>query len=185
MAEASKAVRKRAKRKLSLSKAQEATEDAEDRERLNAKTTAATKKLYLAKLKLNGGFITKTAEDIGISRRTAEKWRKSDADFNEQVLTILAIEREWVASKIRTQIDQGNFAAMKFYMNCKGGGVNVPEEWVERREITGSPDAPLRIEARIETVREETTDKALIAALAKAMQYVPDLFSDGETEGKD
>jgi hypothetical protein len=145
--------------------------------------TAANKEVYLKRLKDNMGLLTKTAMDLGIHRRTPEKWRVEDPEFNERVLTILCSQRDFVAGKLIENINNGSAVAQMFYLRCKGRGREVPDDWVERHEVAGAADAPLRIEASVEVVRDEVSDPALLKALSIAMKAAPELFPNTDKDG--
>lgn len=171
------AVRKRAKRKIA-----KPAKGEEEKEKLNLAQLRreAQKESYLEKLSDNLGFVTKTAKDVGVSRRTPERWRKEDPDFNEKFLSIQCEQREFVESKLMANINTGSVTAQMFYLRCKGRGGEVPTDWIERRELTGNPDAPLHVEASVEVVRDEVSDKGLLRALGVAMKAAPEFFSQDD-----
>ena len=182
---ASKAVRKR-KRRLTLSKAQSEKEALEQSKGLAQIRQATHKEVYLKQLDKNLGLYHKTARDLGICRRTPERWRKDDPEFNDACIKIQLSKLDMVEGHLIKNITEGNFHAQKFYLRCKGNLTpqgDTPTGWVERIEVAGVPDAPLGIVGSIEVVREAVTDTALSKALAKAMKATPDLFS-GKKKGK-
>ena len=67
----------------------------------------------------NNGNISKTCEDIGISRSTYYNWIKEE-DFKEQLNLIEDIKVDYVETKLFDLIDKGNVTAIIFYLNNKG-----------------------------------------------------------------
>lgn len=179
MAEASKAVRKRTKRKLSLSKAQAEREAEEENRTFRDRRIAADKKEYLRILKENMGLYARSAAKMGLCRKTPEVWRAKDPEFNEACIAIQREKVELVEGHLIANITNGNVQAQKFFLKCKGNYTrtgDVPEGWVERFEIGGTEGQPIAIDANIKMVREEMSDGALALAMVKAMKAVPQLF---------
>lgn len=158
--------------------------DGSNKEDLRIHKREKQKEAYLKRLQDNMGLITKTANDMGLSRRTPEKWRVEDEEFNERVLEILSLTRDWVEGKLIQNINAGNFQAQRFYLRCKGYTKEVPDTWIERNEIAGADDAPIKVNATLEDRRERISDPALLSAVAKAMEYAPEAFEDQEEQEK-
>lgn len=178
--------RKRARRLSSLNPEEEQKEDKKQTRAASQERMRVTKEAYLRQLKKNGGFITKSAVDIGVTPRTIERYRRDDPEFRDKVNTTLRLSRDWVEACIMKKIKSGHFPAMKFYMNCKGHGEIPPDDWVERKELVGNASAPLHVEGNIDVpaVRDEVSDKALANAMAKVMSLVPEVMEGDKEEEK-
>ena len=65
----------------------------------------AVKQSFLEALKVSKGVIQSACDAIGISRRTALRWRKADPDFNEEVDSIMKdYQFDFVESRLMEKI---------------------------------------------------------------------------------
>ena len=139
----------------------------------------AQKEAFLIRLAANYGIITISAKEVGLTNRTIERWRKADADFNEACIDELKHQRGLVEGKLLQKITEGDTAAIRFYLRCKGRNAShVPETWVESVMVQGDPDQPLHAKVAVDgEIRSSIQDSALTLALSKAMEATPELFS--------
>lgn len=97
----------------------------------------AVKQSFLEALKASKGVIQSACDAIGISRRTALRWRKADPDFNEEVGSIMKdYQFDFVESRLMEKIKGGDTAAIIFYLKTKGKNRGYSEKAV--------PDAPAK-----------------------------------------
>lgn len=97
----------------------------------------AVKQSFLEALKVSKGVIQSACDAIGISRRTALRWRKADPDFNEEVDSIMKdYQFDFVESRLMEKIKGGDTAAIIFYLKTKGKNRGYSEKAV--------PDAPAK-----------------------------------------
>ena len=150
--------------------------------KIDADRVAAEKGLFILKLKDRLGILMYAAEDIGRSRRTIERWRAADPQFNEAVHEVLAKQRAVVEQKLLEKVLEGDLNAIKFYLRCKGRERDVPEEWREMvgTQISGDADSPVHTHQQIsiKDQRDRMGDAALAGALKAAMEAVPELFEE-------
>lgn len=122
---------------------------------------------FLQSLDKNMGLLAVSARAVGITLRTVQRWRITDSDFNEKVHESLHYQRDWVAGKLIENINNGNVVAQKFYLQCKGYGREVPDDWVPRQELVGSEDQPLQHHIRIDrTMSDDALRNAVRDVLA-------------------
>lgn len=97
----------------------------------------AVKQSFLDALKVSKGVIQSACDAIGISRRTALRWRKADPDFNDEVDSIMKdYQFDFVESRLMEKIKGGDTAAIIFYLKTKGKNRGYSEKAV--------PDAPAK-----------------------------------------
>ena len=78
-----------------------------------------SQKRFVEKYFENNGNISKSCEDIGISRGTYYNWIK-ETEFKEQLNQLEDIKIDYVEEKLFQLIDNGNVTAIIFYLNNKG-----------------------------------------------------------------
>ncbi len=146
------------------------------------------KEEILSHLSRNGGIFIQASQEVGISRRTIDRWRKLDPEFNEAILEILSDQMAFVEGKLMQLINAGDFKAIRYYLNCKGrgGADQVEHKWIENPKSieahihAPTPLAPVSSD-NISEKREVFSESALMRAMAKASEHKPELFGkDGE-----
>lgn len=170
-----------------MSKEQEVEQGKKEKLTLAQARIVGDKERFLEVLAENMGILTLSASKIGKNRRTIERWRQADPEFNDAVCEQLRLQKDFVVGKFMQNITAGDTRAMIFYLRCKGNdGLNVPEGWQEKFTIQGNKEAPIEVHANVEVkeTREEVSDSALIKALGKAMKAMPEVFKeDDKKEG--
>lgn len=110
-----------------------------------------SKKVKLAEvltvLKRNGGRVTKTCQDLGISLKTYYKLKKANEEsFEEAFNQIELMENDFVYSKLLQMIAKGNTAATIFYLKSKMG-------WKESQDINIETNT-VNIKEAIEEIKQ-------------------------------
>lgn len=78
-----------------------------------------SQKRFIEKYFENNGNISKSCEEVGISRGTYYNWIK-EPEFKEHLNQMEDIKIDYVENKLFELIDKGNVTAIIFYLNNKG-----------------------------------------------------------------
>lgn len=110
------------------------------------------KKMFLEAYEESKGMTTTSCIRAGITRDTLLAWRKKDKDFDSKVIEIKDKWKEWVEGRLMTLIENGNTAAVMFFLKCKGG---YQEKQKVEIEQTGEIDIKAAIENIKKTLKED------------------------------
>ena len=110
------------------------------------------KKLFLEAYEESKGMTTTSCMRAGITRDTLLAWRQKDKDFDSKVIEIKDKWKEWVEGRLMTLIENGNTAAVMFFLKCKGG---YQEKQKVEIEQTGEIDIKAAIENIKKTLKED------------------------------
>jgi len=100
------------------------------------------KKMYVESLLKHMGVQTPALEEVKIDHLTIKKWREEDKDFDElcfQARYVIPID--FAESKLNKLIKDGDFRAIKYFLNCRGR----ERGWADRQEITQTITEPVKI----------------------------------------
>lgn len=89
---------------------------------------------YLEVLEKNMGLVSQACSKFGISRMTHYNWVKEYSGFKERVEAIEDNNIDFAEGKLMEQMNEGNIAAILFYLKCKA----KTRGYVERQEIKHS-----------------------------------------------
>jgi hypothetical protein len=121
-------------------------------------TKPTLKKAMLEALEKSLGVVTSAAKSVGINRSSHYEWIKSDSEYKKEVESIDNVSLDFAESQLFKQIQEGNTSATIFYLKTKG----KKRGYVERQEIAGVQDAPLKIDIKVlgneEPITEETDE---------------------------
>lgn len=67
-----------------------------------------------------GGFITQTAELLGVERHTVSRWRHNDVEIAEWFEEAVDNNLDIAETKLMENIKAGKEASVFFYLKCKG-----------------------------------------------------------------
>lgn len=117
----------------------------------------ALKQSFLEALKESEGVLQGACDAIGISRKTALRWRKADPDFNQDVVDIMKdYQIDLVESKLMERIKAGDTTAIIFYLKTKGKNRGYSEKAV--------PDEPVKtVPAEVRKEQAKATQKRIRA----------------------
>jgi len=110
------------------------------------------KKMFLEAYEESKGMTTTSCIRAGITRDTLLAWRQKDKDFDSKVIEIKDKWKEWVEGRLMTLIENGNTAAVMFFLKCKGG---YQEKQKVEIEQTGEIDIKAAIENIKKTLKED------------------------------
>lgn len=108
------------------------------------KRTELSKKAMLDAMVKSFGNVTQALKLAGIqSRTTYYEWLKEDPEFKNAIdnLEVAEIEADFVESKLRQRINDGDTTAMIFWLKTKG----KRRGFVERIEHTGIDGKPIAL----------------------------------------
>lgn len=101
----------------------------------------ASAKQIEVSLRKNGGFITQTAKDLGVTYQAIwlriNRNKKLKATYDEIKEGYL----DFAESKLISQIKEGNLGAICFFLKCQGKS----RGYVERQQIDASIDGELTV----------------------------------------
>jgi hypothetical protein len=116
------------------------------------------KKDMLTALEKSLGIVTSACKVVGIDRVTHYRWLKEDEEYRNAVEEIDNVSLDFAESKLHSRINEGSDTAIIFYLKTKG----KKRGYVERQEIAGVQDAPLKIDIKVlgndEPITEETDE---------------------------
>ena len=92
-------------------------------------------------IRANGGFITRTAEALGVSAPAISIRVSKSAKLQKVVRETEEFYLDLAESKLMGAINAGEPWAICFFLKCKG----KKRGYVERQEIAGVTDAPIPI----------------------------------------
>lgn len=122
------------------------------------------KEIFLKNLEKNLGIITPTIKaTTNTSRFYYDRWLREDEDFKKKVDEIKDSTLDFVESKLYKLIQEGDKAAIIFYLKCKGKERGYIE--VQRIEQETTFKDPIRINVIAptqETIQIEGEDKKLL-----------------------
>ena len=78
------------------------------------------KNTFLKFLKEGMGIVSYACDKTNISRQTFYNWKDNDDDFAQQAEDIQETTVDMAESKLLTSINEGNVAAIIFYLKTKG-----------------------------------------------------------------
>ena len=78
------------------------------------------KNTFLKFLKEGMGIVSYACDKTNISRQTFYNWKDNDDDFAQQAEDIQETPVDMAESKLLTSINEGNVAAIIFYLKTKG-----------------------------------------------------------------
>ena len=102
---------------------------------------------FLKFLKEGMGIVSYACEKCNISRQTFYNWKDNDDEFAQQADDIQEITVDMAESKLLSSINEGNVAAIIFYLKTKG----KKRGYVEQHDIDVNGNA-------FEKLMRETTD---------------------------
>ena len=105
------------------------------------------KNTFLKFLKEGMGIVSYACDKTNISRQTFYNWKDNDDDFAQQAEDIQETTVDMAESKLLTSINEGNVAAIIFYLKTKG----KKRGYVEQHDIDVNGNA-------FEKLMRETTD---------------------------
>ena len=105
------------------------------------------KKTFLKFLKEGMGIVSYACDKTNISRQTFYNWKDNDDDFAQQAEDIQETTVDMAESKLLTSINEGNVAAIIFYLKTKG----KKRGYIEQHDIDVNGNA-------FEKLMRETTD---------------------------
>lgn len=108
------------------------------------------KTAFPAMLQRNKGMITKTCQEMEMTKSTYYYWREKDEDFAARCDDVLEFTLDTVELALLDKIDKGDTTAMIFYLKTKG----KHRGYVERIEQTGKDGEPLNAPKFTETDKE-------------------------------
>lgn len=89
---------------------------------------------FIKELKDNRGIVGAACRSLGISRTTYYRWKKKHQDFAEAADTEISAQVDYVEDRLLDLIDEGETAAIIFYMKTKGRDRGYGEKYVPEVE---------------------------------------------------
>ena len=90
------------------------------------------KKLAMLKaLEAKKGIVTDAADACKVARSTHYKWMAEDVGYKKAVSDLKNIPLDYAESKLFVAMEEGNIAAIIFYLKCQGKG----RGYIERQEV--------------------------------------------------
>lgn len=109
------------------------------------------KKLFLEAFEESKGMTTTSCMRVGITKDTLIAWRKKDKKFDAAITAIQEKNKEWVEGRLMTLVENGNTAAIMFYLKCKGG-------YQEKQRIEVEQKSEIDINAVIQDLKDTLKD---------------------------
>jgi Bacterial regulatory protein, Fis family len=104
------------------------------------KRDLVTQEMIIEALRMSAGIVTIAAQKLSINRHTLHEWIAAEPVLKEVLIELREIHLDLCEAGIIKKIQDGDFAAIRFYLNCFGKS----RGWVETARLEG--DATLRIE---------------------------------------
>lgn len=98
--------------------------------------TRTLKKFFLEKMRSTLGNVTRSCEEIGISRQAYYAWLKADSKFAAAVNEIVESSIDFAESCLFQQMREGNTTAIIFYLKTRG----KDRGYIESKRIEASGD---------------------------------------------
>jgi hypothetical protein len=101
----------------------------------------ASNEQIIASLKANGGFVSRTAESLGMTQQAIYKKMREYPEVKEAFLDIKSKYLDLAESKLIQAVNNGASWAVCFYLKCQG----KDRGWIElqRHEVAGKDGEPL------------------------------------------
>jgi hypothetical protein len=109
------------------------------------------------------GIVTTASKKTKISRSTYYDWMKNDPEFKKKVEGVDEVAKDYVESKLFSQITDGNTSATIFYLKCKGAS----RGYVEKSEVTST-------NLNVNTEMDDEEKQKAIDKIAKASNEFAD-----------
>lgn len=119
------------------------------------KTTEKKKKAFIAAFEKNFGIITRTCKEVGITRETFYKWKKTDPAFAQAIEDQDEKTTDFVESELYKKIQEGSERSILFYMKYKGR----KRGYADSLDITSGGDKITEIRL-IEVAKKKGEDEA-------------------------
>lgn len=82
--------------------------------------TTLKKAAMIEALEKSLGVVTTACKQVGIDRGTHYKWLKNDSRYREKVSELTNMALDFAESQLHLQMQNGNVAAIIFYLKTKG-----------------------------------------------------------------
>lgn len=130
-----------------------------------------TDEQFLAALKASGGFVSRTAEALGISHQAVYKRMKENPELKAAFEEMKAKYLDLAESKLIQAVNNGASWAVCFYLKCQG----KERGWIEtqRHEVAGHDGQPLTVSHSIADYSKLTKDE-----LAILQSIIAKIYSD-------
>ena len=89
---------------------------------------------YIEAIKESGGFMSKVAESLGLTRGAVSKRISESKELQEVMRDTQEKLLDFAESKLINLVTLNDFKAIKFFLACKG----KHRGYVERQEVTGA-----------------------------------------------
>lgn len=119
-----------------------------------------TPEQFLQALRANGGFVSRTAEALGVSHQAVYKRMNENPELKAAFNEIKSKYLDLAESKLIQAVNNGASWAVCFYLKCQG----KDRGWIEtqRHEVTGNNGDPLSVSHSLMDYSKLTKDELTI-----------------------